>query len=748
MSWRYSAEGQSELSRMRQEIHQLTDSMRKLQEEFRCKEEDLNLINSINKAVNRGDSLREIIDLLSRETRRIFSSNGVAIYLLSDDKKFLEIQNISLSSIVLRKIEKLVGMKVPEAKARILLKEDSLYKKILRSGKPQLINGEKAIQNLVMEFTDGKLLRSFIPEIYSILNIKSVINVPIIYDGEVIGFLDIFRRKQFTKRDLKRIESISCHFATVIKCKMFEEELLRHRNCLAELVEEHTKKINLIDRGIKREITKWKRTEETLSRINQLHSLIFNAMSEGIIGIDLEGNITCVNPSALKMTGFTSEELIGKNVHQTLHQPILKDSKHETDECPITRSLMTGRKYYIAEDVFWTKDGSGLHVEYTVIPVQESNSISGAVVIFKNIEKKDRKLMEENIRQLRKMADLLQEGIFSTNLKGKLTFVNQRMTELFGYSKEEFYEMYAYELLISEDQNRLKKDMLLALNGKSFGFLEYTAIRKNSTTFPIEMVSIVVTQNQKPVGFRGIVVDISEAKRLEEELKRKTMRFKLIDGRLYLVKEYLPTLAIEAFKDLLRVGYKGCVISRTPEDEFRANVKGNFSFLWLSELGEDSLPPDVSKIEDKIRNLPNKSAILIDRLDYLFSRNGYDRVLSFVYRLREYAYLKKFIVVLSVDPLSLNERELRMLEKETYKIEPTSLELTEDYLNILKFIYKQTSVGLKPTFTDISRGTGMSRQTIKKKVNHLVSANYVVVKVKGRSKFVNLTEKGRHLFLK
>lgn len=81
--------------------------------------------------------------------------------------------------------------------------------------------------------------------------------------------------------------------------------------------------------------------------------------------------------------------------------------------------------------------------------------------------------------------------------------------------------------------------------------------------------------------------DVTERKKSDEDIKKRLMKFRLDDGTLYLVKESIPTLSLGAFNDLLKVGYKGIVISRTPEEEFENGIEGDdFEFLWLAERGE------------------------------------------------------------------------------------------------------------------------------------------------------------------
>jgi hypothetical protein len=70
--------------------------------------EQLELINSINNYANHGASLKEIIKKITEKTSELFSSNGASIYLLSEDKKFLNLKNINITKSQIIKIEKLM----------------------------------------------------------------------------------------------------------------------------------------------------------------------------------------------------------------------------------------------------------------------------------------------------------------------------------------------------------------------------------------------------------------------------------------------------------------------------------------------------------------------------------------------------------------------------------------------------------------------------------------------------------------
>ncbi|MFX1589503.1 MAG: PAS domain S-box protein [Promethearchaeota archaeon] len=99
---------------------------------------------------------------------------------------------------------------------------------------------------------------------------------------------------------------------------------------------------------------------------------------------------------------------------------------------------------------------------------------------------------------------------------------------------------------------------------------EYTLLTKNGYEFPAELsAGVIMDLSGKPVSYVSLAKDISAQKRAEEDMKKRMMKFKLDEGKFYLAKESYPALSLEAFKDLLKVGYYGLIISRMPEIEFR-----------------------------------------------------------------------------------------------------------------------------------------------------------------------------------
>ena len=107
------------------------------------------------------------------------------------------------------------------------------------------------------------------------------------------------------------------------------------------------------------------------------------------------------------------------------------------------------------------------------------------------------------------------------------------------------------------------------------------------------------------------------------------------------------------------------------------------------------------------------------------------------------------VVILSIDPSTVNDQELRLLEKESNEIVPThKAALNESLLEVLKLIYLKNTLGTKPTYNIIGTGLEISKPTVRKRIKSLISTGYVSGVKTGNRKVLELTEKGRNLFLK
>ncbi|NMC58434.1 MAG: PAS domain S-box protein [Candidatus Methanofastidiosa archaeon] len=352
----------------------------------------------------------------------------------------------------------------------------------------------------------------------------------------------------------------------------------------------------------------------------------------------------------------------------------------------------------------------------------------------------------ESEQKFRTLFNSASDAIFIHELDGNFIEANQVACSLLGYERSELLNMSPKDIHPPEHIERIN-EVFEELKKNNHYYFETEVLTRDSKNISVEISSKIIKLKKKTVVL-SIIRDITERKLTEEKMKQQLMKFKLENGKVYLAKESKRLDSIEAFNDLLKVGYSGYIITRSSKEEYNEIIKGRFNYVWISEKEKkDSLPPDFPEIEQYLENIPRRSFVLIDRIDYIMAKNGFNRFLSFVHHLRELAYLRGITIIISADPVLLSDIEMRLIEKETFNISPIEKAmLPENMLEILQYVYNKNIIGIKPTFSDVGREIDITRPTIGKRINYLASSNYVSVSIKGRNKVVELTEKGKELF--
>ena len=162
--------------------------------------------------------------------------------------------------------------------------------------------------------------------------------------------------------------------------------------------------------------------DQALEGVRHLNKLILESAGEGVYGLDAEGKTTFVNPAAEKMTGYTSNEMIGECQHMLTHHSKPDGKPYSNKECPIYAAVKDGKVHTVSDEVFWRKDGTSFPVEYVSTPIWENLKLRGAVVVFKDIS--ERKQAEEEIQCLRRKLELenayLNEEVLEAKAYGEI----------------------------------------------------------------------------------------------------------------------------------------------------------------------------------------------------------------------------------------------------------------------------------------------------------------------------------------
>ena len=137
--------------------------------------------------------------------------------------------------------------------------------------------------------------------------------------------------------------------------------------------------------------------KESIKRALLAHQLILNAAGEGIYGLDQNGHVTFINQASIDILGWSMTEQQKKKLHDHHHHTKVDGSPYPVEECHIYASLKDGKVHREEHEVFWTKDGNSIPVEYVSTPIIENGVITGAVVVFNDIT--ERKEAEAKISE-------------------------------------------------------------------------------------------------------------------------------------------------------------------------------------------------------------------------------------------------------------------------------------------------------------------------------------------------------------
>nr|WP_318284548.1 MULTISPECIES: sigma 54-interacting transcriptional regulator [unclassified Methylobacterium] len=160
-------------------------------------------------------------------------------------------------------------------------------------------------------------------------------------------------------------------------------------------------------------LPEWQRMERIFRDIERGNRLILRAAGEGIYGVNAEGVTTFVNPAAERMLGWRSADLVGKDMHATVHHTHAGGRHYPHHDCPIYAAFRDGAVRQVDDEVFWRKDGTCFPVEYTSTPIREGGELLGAVIVFRDVSQ--RREAEDRLRAALAEVDSLRERLEQEN---------------------------------------------------------------------------------------------------------------------------------------------------------------------------------------------------------------------------------------------------------------------------------------------------------------------------------------------
>ncbi|MFC1462061.1 PAS domain S-box protein [Verrucomicrobiota bacterium] len=280
-----------------------------------------------------------------------------------------------------------------------------------------------------------------------------------------------------------------------------------------------------------RDITKRRRTESALRRTQ----FAIDRADSPVFWVDKQARIVQANDATCKALGYPRKELLSLTVHDIAPE---YPEKSWASHWKKTRK----RRYATIETIHRRKNGTTfpveIHVNYQefegkeyhcdfVHDITERKQAEGIVKNANEELKAAHKYLKESEGRFRQLASAAFEAI-AIHDDGMLMMANDQFFRMFGYKPDELLNKNIITTTIApEARGHIKKQIAAG----RLGPYESTGLRKDGSTFPIEIRVRVIKQHGRKVRV-GAIVDITDRKKAESELHETSRLLKGILGNI------------------------------------------------------------------------------------------------------------------------------------------------------------------------------------------------------------------------
>jgi PAS domain S-box-containing protein len=344
--------------------------------------------------------------------------------------------------------------------------------------------------------------------------------------------------------------------------------------------------------AIVRDVTERKRAEEALSYNEERFRLLVEGVNDhAIFMLDPDGRVVSWNEGAQRIKGYEAEEIIGE--HFSIFYTDEDVERGYPDE---VLHLAAADGHYEEEGIRVRKDGSTFWANVVITALRDdAGNLRGFAKVTRDIteRKQIERALIESEQQFRQLFENSADALFVHDEQGRFVDCNVQACRVLGYTREELLERTVADVtarLISEAEHREKKGKTLweralrGVPGRIVGFDENELVRKDGSTFPVEVGVGAIEYGGQRMIFAS-ARDISDRKRVEDKLRHSL-------GLLLALREaghvLGSTLESEEVVTRLLEIMRG-VSSLTAAVISRPNEEGNMR-IWHS-AGVDALWP-------------------------------------------------------------------------------------------------------------------------------------------------------------
>ncbi len=276
------------------------------------------------------------------------------------------------------------------------------------------------------------------------------------------------------------------------------------------------------------DLTALKKADDALVESELHYRMIIETSPNGILVLDLEGIIQLGNIQGATMLGYTTtSELAGKNFFDYVTPNDLKNSREH-----LKKTLEKGfSKYYECRLI--SKDSQAFCAEVSVSTIPDhTGRPSGFVCVLSDVteQRKADYLVRKSEEKHRALVEGISHIIFTTDTKGRFTYVSPVIRQVLGYTPAELLGKYIYTLVPSGERHILGEKLKEAQGG-ILSPNDFEMVDKSGGIHWGRIIAQPLIEGEKVTGITGLIGDITELRHSEEALRESEEKLKLaIEG--------------------------------------------------------------------------------------------------------------------------------------------------------------------------------------------------------------------------